>query len=111
MLEAGARLDCNDKDNYTPLMLAVKKGQDEIVQFLVDQGASVYVKDMSDDMNVLHLAIKENKDDTLLLLFETAAKRLINSPDKKFLTPLHYAAKYGNIEVSVCELIFLILLF
>ena len=106
MLEAGARLDCNDKDNYTPLMLAVKKGQDEIVQFLVDQGASVYVKDMSDDMNVLHLAIKENKDDTLLLLFETAAKRLINSPDKKFLTPLHYAAKYGNIEVSVCELIF-----
>ena len=38
LLEFGARLDCNDKDNFTPLMMAVWKGQDEIVQFLIDKG-------------------------------------------------------------------------
>ncbi|XP_066924835.1 transient receptor potential cation channel subfamily A member 1-like isoform X2 [Clytia hemisphaerica] len=97
LLEFGARLDCNDKDNFTPLMLAVWKGQDEIVQFLIDKGASVYVKDLG-DKNVLHLAIEEDNDDTLILLFNTPAKRLINAPDKEFKTPLHYAAKVGNIE-------------
>ena len=100
LLESGARLDCNDKDNFTPLMLAVWKGQNEIVKFLVDQGASVYVKDM-DDKNLLHLAIEEDNDDTLALLFNTPAKRLTDSPDKEFLTPLHYAARFGNVEVIV----------
>lgn len=81
-------------------MLAVWKGQNEVVQFLVDQGASVYVKDMS-DKNVLHLAIEEHNDDTLAMLFNTPAKRLINSPDKEYKTPLHYAARVGNVGVSV----------
>ena len=56
------------------------------------------------DKNVLHLAIEEDNDDTLILLFNTPAKRLINAPDKEFKTPLHYAAKVGNIEV--CKALF-----
>ena len=63
-------------------------------------GANIYVKDMN-DKNVLHLAIEENNNDTLILLFGTEAKRLIDAPDKEFKTPLHFAAQGGNIEVSL----------
>jgi len=51
------------------------------------------------DKNVVHIAIEEDNDDTLILLFGTDAKRLIDAPDKEFKTPLHYAAQVGNIEV------------
>ena len=98
LLESGAKLDCNNKDNFTPLMMAVWKGQNEILQFLIDKGANIFVKDMQ-DKNVLHLAIEEDNNETLQLLFLNGARSLINQPDKEFRTPLYYAAQIGNTEV------------
>lgn len=92
-------MNAGDCDGFTPLMLAVWKGQNEIVKFLIEQGADINVTDTTYSKNLLHLAIEEDKDDTLKLLFEKGGKCLMNSGDKNYQTPLHYAAKVGNIEV------------
>lgn len=81
-------------------MFAVWKGQNEIVSFLIDQGAEMDVIDTTHAKNLVHLVIEEGHVSTLKLLFEKGAKSLINNGDKDYRTPLHYASQVGNIEVS-----------
>ena len=100
LLSSGAELNLKDCDNFTALMLAVWKGQNEIVEFLIGEGADINVTDSTYAKTLLHLAIEDDKDETLNLLFEKGAKDLINTGDKDYSTPLHYAAKVGNEEVS-----------
>ena len=65
----------------------------EIIKFLLDEGTDVWAVD-DDGRTYLHLAASIGGDSMKTLLeFESG---LINKPDKKGRTPLHYAAYYGS---------------
>ena len=88
-----------DKNGYTPLMCAVWKGQNEVVDFLIKSGAKIDLTDIN-DKTVIHLAIEEGHADTLQLLILKSSSDLINAVDKDYKTPLHSAAASGNIQVG-----------
>ena len=98
LLERGAHINSKDKDNYTPLLSAVWKGQTEAGKLLIDKGAKTQVTD-STLKTCLHLAVDNDHTDTLEMLLENGASGLVNTTDKDYKTPLHYAAHEGNFEV------------
>ena len=98
--ERGARIDDKDKDNFTPLLCAVWKGQDHVIEYLLDNDANIELTDSS-SKSVLHLAVEDGHNKTLELLIQKGGKKLVNWTDKDYKTPLHYAASSGNEEVSV----------
>ena len=65
----------------------------EIIKFLLDEGTDVWAVD-DDGRTYLHLAASIGGDSMKTLLkFESG---LLNKPDKKGRTPLHYAAYHGS---------------
>ena len=77
---------------YTPLHVAVKWGFTEVVQLLLDHGASPEVRD-GWDLTPLHMAIRELRDDTTIakLLLNAGAK--VNVKHRCDLSPLQMAVQ------------------
>ena len=99
LIKRGARVNAKDKDNFTPLLLAVWKGQTESAKLLIEEGAKLYLTDST--MNTcIHLAVEYDHCDTLTMLLENGAVGLINLTDKDYRTPLHDAACSGSVKVS-----------
>lgn len=80
-------------------MCAVWKGQNEVVKYLLDEGANIKITDLL-SKTVLHLSIEEDHYDTLSLLMQLGGTELVQKSDKDYKTPLHYAAAMGNEPVS-----------
>ena len=98
LLERGAAINQKDKDNYTPLLTASWKGQTEAVTELIERGAKVQSTDSS-LKSCIHLAVEHDNSTTLTALLEHGAAGLVNTTDKNYKTPLHYAAQEGNLKV------------
>lgn len=60
----GADIDCFDKDNYTPLLVAASEGHTGVVKLLLEKGANLKATDMR-DKTAIFLAAEENRVDTL----------------------------------------------
>ena len=60
----GADIDCFDKDNYTPLLVAASEGHTAVVTLLLDKGANLKVTERH-DKTAIFLAAEENRVDTL----------------------------------------------
>ena len=60
----GADIECLDKDNYTPLLVAAGEGHTNVVQLLLNRGANLKAKD-TQDKTAIFLAAEENCIDTL----------------------------------------------
>ncbi|WP_341823711.1 ankyrin repeat domain-containing protein [Wolbachia endosymbiont (group A) of Agelastica alni] len=112
--------DVNVKEgyyNYTPLHCAVYYNRHEMVKFLIEQGANIEARTMYSD-TPLHIAARYCGLDMVKLLVEkgcnTSAinnhkqmpseitgdrkvKQFLN--ENKGLSPLHYAAKEGNLDL------------
>ena len=61
-MESSSRvdIDATDNDNTTPLHLGAKKGHSEILDYLLEKGADVSVKDYK-DRNPLEIAIEKSQ--------------------------------------------------
>lgn len=95
-----ANPDARDVDGYTPLMSAVWKGQNNVVEYLLENKAKIFLEDNS-GKTVLHLAAEEDRVSTLeILLQRKEAINLINNLDKENKSALHYTAIMGNQKVS-----------
>lgn len=99
LLEKGASINCKDVDNYTPLLTSSWKGQTDAVKVLIDKGAKIQALDTS-LKTCLHLAVEHDNLATFKMLLDNGASGLVNSTDKNYMTPMHCAAREGNIEVS-----------
>eukprot|EP00794_Sanderia_malayensis_P000577 gene577-1237_t len=97
LLERGSLINARDKDNYMPLLAAVWKGQTEAAELLCNKGARMHITDAS-LKTCVHLVVEYDHIDTLSMLMGTSAIGLVNSTDKDYRTPLHYAAMEGNIK-------------
>ena len=87
-----------EKDGNSPFLLAVKNGDKEMVKFLLDNGANL-VDENGNGANALHLAASLNKVNIMgLLYYADNGDALLNEEDLERCTPLHYAAKYNQVE-------------
>jgi ankyrin repeat protein len=92
-----------DENDLTPLHLASFYGWVEMVQVLLDCGATAHSEDKL-GRTPLHLVAKGTSRDTghngvgvVELLLEHGADS--NAQDKRQKTPLHLASYYGNVEI------------
>ena len=91
-------LQAVEKDCNSPFLLAVKTGDEEMVQFFLDNGANVADQN-GNDATALHLATSLNKVKIMQLIYSTDdGEDLLEKSDRYGCTPLHYAAKYNQIE-------------
>uniref|UniRef100_A0A8C9RQN6 Ankyrin 3 n=1 Tax=Scleropages formosus TaxID=113540 RepID=A0A8C9RQN6_SCLFO len=97
ILTSYERWTVTSQDDQTPLHIASRLGKAEIVQQLLQHGASPDAATTS-GYTPLHLAAREGHEDVASVLLDHGA--LLSVTTKKGFTPLHVAAKYGKIEVA-----------
>ena len=92
-------LEALDGDFFTPLHSASFNGHTAVMEYLIDQGAKVNVKD-NDKLTPLHYCASLDVDDPrgVQLLLRKGA--IIDAKDNTGLTPLHWAVSYGLKRIS-----------
>ena len=97
--ENGAEIDARDHSGQTPLHVAVAAGQTDSAKLLLSFGAKVTTQDKRLRC-CLHIAVEQNREETVSMLLSEAAAELVNIPDHKQRTPLHYGACSANPKVN-----------
>ena len=91
-------LQAIEKDGNSPFLLAVKTGDEEMVKFFLDNGANVADQN-GNGATALHLATSLNKVKIMELVYTANdGEDLLDEDDWDSRTPLHFAAKYNQIE-------------
>ncbi len=97
LLTNGAEVDVRDENGMTPLLLAAKKGNSEIVSLLLAHGADVNAQDYYLAWTPLILASALGHKKVVKILLEYGAD--IDIKDQNGMTALKYAAKNGYKEI------------
>uniref|UniRef100_A0A8C7U0L0 Ankyrin 3 n=1 Tax=Oncorhynchus mykiss TaxID=8022 RepID=A0A8C7U0L0_ONCMY len=85
------------QDDQTALHISSRLGKADIVQQLLQRGASANAATTS-GYTPLHLAAREGHEDVAAMLLDQGAS--LSASTKKGFSPLHVAAKYGKMEVA-----------
>ncbi|CAH1999344.1 unnamed protein product [Acanthoscelides obtectus] len=93
LISAGLEIDEFDKDQNTPLMLAISEGRDDVVQFLIKSGADIAVKG-TDGISPLHVASKQGNLRACRLLVESGS--IVDRRDDGGWTALTWACEHGH---------------
>lgn len=64
----GANIESKDKDNYTPLLVAVAQGNEDSVSALLENDANIRAKESS-DKSAIFIAAEENCIDVLEVIY------------------------------------------
>ncbi|VUZ51312.1 unnamed protein product [Hymenolepis diminuta] len=98
LIQGGCSPDEPDSSEWTPLMIAVSAGREDVVDYLLDSGLSVNVNTVnSTGQNCLHYAASRNRI--------SIARRLLLAGIQADLrdwggnTPLHRAVTRGHVEM------------
>ncbi|XP_058454187.1 serine/threonine-protein phosphatase 6 regulatory ankyrin repeat subunit B-like isoform X2 [Malaya genurostris] len=92
-------LDTSDKNERTALHLAAYSKNHELVNLLIEGGASVMAKD-KDGKIPLHIASEKNAKKVIeILLKDKQATEMLRTSDKNERTALHLAAIHDNYEI------------
>ena len=98
-IKHGANLDARNSKGDTPLMLALKKGDLNAAEVLIQKGSSLFVSN-ADTRNPLSAIFEMDSGARMRLLSATGA----NSADFLGESMLHYAVRENNVDV-VSELL------
>jgi hypothetical protein len=96
LLNAGADVNTQGKWGYTPLQLAVIKGQNDMVDLLLNAGAHVNQSNKLGNAP-LHWAVTNGNTDAIQLLLKYGAD--INQANKNGTTPLSAAIGQGKEDI------------
>ena len=102
LLERGVHVNTRREGNFTPLHVACHFGKLEIVQLLLDHGADANAE-TEGGLKVLHQVsfgpyeCQEDGVRVAELLLEHGAE--VDTRDKDHSTPLHFASRYGKLEM------------
>jgi ankyrin repeat protein len=97
---AQSRYDADEdgKDEaMVSLHAAVKEGNVEVVQLMLERGADINSRD-AHNRTPLQRAASSGKLDVARLLVDRGAE--VEPPDRRGWTPLHSASRYGHLEIS-----------
>uniref|UniRef100_A0A6Q2YKT7 Euchromatic histone-lysine N-methyltransferase 2 n=1 Tax=Esox lucius TaxID=8010 RepID=A0A6Q2YKT7_ESOLU len=97
LVQAGAKLDVQDKSMRTPLLEAIVNNHVDVTKYLVQSGACVYQTE-EDGYTGLHHASKLGNLEIVTLLLETGQVD-INAQDSGGWTPIIWAAEHKHIQV------------
>ncbi|XP_076862360.1 histone-lysine N-methyltransferase EHMT2 isoform X2 [Brachyhypopomus gauderio] len=97
LLQAGAKVDAQDKTQRTPLLEAIINNQVEVARYLIQSGACVYHVE-EDGSTGLHHAAKLGNLEIVTLLLNTGQVD-INAQDSGGWTPIIWAAEHRHTEV------------
>uniref|UniRef100_A0A8C9RZ28 Euchromatic histone-lysine N-methyltransferase 2 n=1 Tax=Scleropages formosus TaxID=113540 RepID=A0A8C9RZ28_SCLFO len=96
LIQAGAKVDAQDKAQRTPLLEAIVNNHIDVVRYLIQSGACVYHSD--DGSTGLHHAAKLGNLEIVNLLLGTGQVD-INAQDSGGWTPIIWAAEHRHINV------------
>ncbi|CAK38721.1 uncharacterized protein An04g04570 [Aspergillus niger] len=96
LTQSDVRLEITDQNGQTPLSLAAENGQEDIVQMLLERGASVETKN-SDSQTPLSLAAANGHERIVQMLLKKGATTETRS--SKDQTPLSLAAENGHEKI------------
>ncbi|PAA54585.1 hypothetical protein BOX15_Mlig005281g1, partial [Macrostomum lignano] len=103
LLEKGANVNAVTKDRLTALHEAVARGHPAVVETLLGFGAQVDVKGGEDEDTPLHLAARTSGGERCAeMLLKSGAN--VNKANRLGQTPLHTAAKGGNVDMLLALL-------
>ncbi|KAG5843052.1 hypothetical protein ANANG_G00184400 [Anguilla anguilla] len=97
LIQAGAKVDAQDKTLRTPLLEAIVNNHMEVVRYLIQSGACVYHAE-EDGSTGLHHAAKLGNLEIVTLLLGTGQVD-INAQDSGGWTPIIWAAEHRHITV------------
>uniref|UniRef100_A0AAY4E6Z4 Euchromatic histone-lysine N-methyltransferase 2 n=1 Tax=Denticeps clupeoides TaxID=299321 RepID=A0AAY4E6Z4_9TELE len=97
LVQAGAKVDAQDKTLRTPLLEAIVNNHIDVVKFLIQSGACVYHVE-EDGSTGLHHAAKLGNLDVVNLLLGTGQVD-VNAQDSGGWTPIIWAAEHRHIDV------------
>ena len=97
LLSRGIRVDSQDWQGCTPVMIAVQKVQ--VVKCLISKGADLALRD-NNGRNSLHWASRSGHVDVIELLVGHMTD--IDSRDAQGMTSLMVAARYGEVQAVKC---------
>ncbi|XP_044592745.1 serine/threonine-protein phosphatase 6 regulatory ankyrin repeat subunit C isoform X6 [Cotesia glomerata] len=96
LLQRGEKVDATTNDNYTALHIAVESAKPSVVETLLGYGAEVHVRGGKLHETPLHIAARVlDGDRCALMLLKSGAGPNLTTDDGQ--TPVHVAAKYGNL--------------
>ncbi|XP_055644880.1 serine/threonine-protein phosphatase 6 regulatory ankyrin repeat subunit B isoform X8 [Toxorhynchites rutilus septentrionalis] len=96
LLNKGEKVDVPTNDNYTALHIAVQSAKPGVVETLLGFGAEVHVRGGKLRETPLHIASRvQDGDRCALMLLKSGAGANKTTDDGQ--TPVHVAAKYGNV--------------
>lgn len=96
LLDTGAEMQTIDSDLRRPVHYAAASVTSDALQVLINAGANLSDQD-NQKRNCLHIAAMTGRADNIRLILQTSPN-MINLRDKKSMTALAYASKYGNTE-------------
>ncbi|KAF5298214.1 hypothetical protein FQA39_LY02638 [Lamprigera yunnana] len=97
LLQKGEKVDVTTNENYTALHIAVEAGKPLVVETLLGYGADVHIQGGKLKETALHIAARvKDGDKCALMLLKSGAGPNITTDDGQ--TPVHVAAKYGNLH-------------
>jgi ankyrin repeat protein len=88
----GIHVNLANKRGEKPLHLAAERGNDSLVEALLQFGANPNVFTRDDDKTPLHFALKKKQLNSARILLKHKAH--VNEPDCEGFAPLHYAIFY-----------------
>ncbi|KAK2834032.1 hypothetical protein Q7C36_014733 [Tachysurus vachellii] len=97
LIQAGAKVDTEDKGQRTPLLEAIINNQVEVTRYLIQSGACVYHVE-EDGSTGLHHAAKLGNLEIITLLLNTGQVD-INAQDSGGWTPIIWAAEHKHTDV------------
>lgn len=97
LIEKGANVNASDKKDYTALHIAAQNGNLAIARQLIENGADIDKRNNL-GLTALHMVIGRKNTELVSYLLNRGANRNTRTCYLHCLTPLHYAARFGNSE-------------
>ncbi|KAK7971554.1 hypothetical protein PG989_016570 [Apiospora arundinis] len=91
-------LCAEDKDGFSALRLAVRKGHQRVIRTLVEGGADINVPSTRDGWLILNQAASYGKDKLVRFLIPKGAD--LHRPDRDGFTSLQLSVQYGHTETA-----------
>ncbi|VDM85499.1 unnamed protein product [Strongylus vulgaris] len=99
LLKYGAKPNCRDVDERTPILWAASNGNLEAMHSLRQAGGDLMAVDR-DNLGVIHCAASHGYHETIDFIMDAVPNFSVDQKDRAGHTALFYAVTYGHYEVA-----------
>lgn len=100
LLRSGANPNRRSEDGETALYWATFRDENELVELLIEAGATVEAEQPKDGYTSLHIASEHGNREIAELLLKSGGESALNKFDQISRTPLMWAVEKGYLEIA-----------